>query len=326
MALRDFLRYIYLKAFVTILRIIVMASGRRRRIEALMPRDPRVIRQSVKIPSRDKGRYIKADIYRPATPPSQEGGEEEEPLLPVLVNWHGSGFIMPLFGADAPFCARVAREVGIAVLDADYRKAPETPFPGPVNDVEDVLLWVASQKQKQRFDATRVAVSGFSAGGNLAIVAATKLRKELAGVIDILAVLSFYPLINLAAPPETKQVAAPINPFPAWQLRLFNECYAPDESIRTDPAVSPYFADAADFPRTVALATCSGDVLGPETEELGERLRRENADGRKVSRLVCEGVRHGFNSGVIADGSFEDVRREELYTFATGVLKGVFKS
>ncbi|KAI1119571.1 alpha/beta-hydrolase [Nemania sp. NC0429] len=315
MALGDLLQYLYLKMVVTLLRMIITISGRHRRIKALAPHDPQK-RKSIKIPSRDQGRYIAADIYYPST-------ASQEPL-PVLVNWHGSGFIIPLFGSDALFCSRVAQEVGIAVLDADYRKGPETPFPGPLNDVEDVLLWIASQNQ--RFDSTRIGVSGFSAGGNLAIVAATMLRKKLAGIVDIPVVVSFYPLINLAAPPETKMVAEPVSPFPAWRLHLFNDCYAPNPSLRTDPAVSPYFADPDDFPGTVALVTCGGDVLRPETEELGEKLRRNNRGGRKIIEHVCEGVRHGFDNGVIVDGSLEYVRREELYTFATIVLKDVFKS
>ncbi|KAI1176054.1 Alpha/Beta hydrolase protein [Nemania sp. FL0916] len=315
MALSNLLWYLYYKALVTVMRAVVFASGRHGRITALDPRGARRER-GVKIPSRDRGRDIKAEIYYPIAASNQP--------LPVLVNWHGSGFIMPLFGADALYCSRVAQEVGIAVIDADYRKAPETPYPGAVNDVEDVLLWVASQKQ--RFDPNRIAVSGFSAGGNLALVAATKLRKKLAGVINIPVVVSLYPLINLAAPPEAKKVPKPVNAFPPWRLHAFNNCYAPDPRSRTDPAISPYFADPADFPGTVVLATCGGDVLKPEATELGKKLKRINTSGRKIFEHDCEGVRHGFDNGVIEDGSFDYARREELYTFVTNALKSVFSS
>ncbi|KAI0096215.1 alpha/beta-hydrolase [Nemania sp. FL0031] len=314
MSLGSLLRYIYNKALVSLVRTVLVVTGRYKRIA----RVPRVSRyeSGVKIPSRDKGRSIVADIYYPNT--------ASDAPLPILVNWHGSGFIVPLFGSDALYCSRIARDVGIVVVDADYRKAPENPFPGPLNDVEDVLLWVASQRE--RFDSTRIAVSGFSAGGNLALVAATTLRKKLADVITIPAVVALYPLIDLAVAPETKKVPEPVTPFPPWRLRLFNDCYAPDPSIRTDPAVSPCFADPADFPGTVALATCGGDVLRPEVQKLGEKLKRDNDGERAVVEYICEGVRHGFDNGVIVDGSFEDKRRDELYNFATNVLKDVFKS
>ncbi|KAI0406900.1 Alpha/Beta hydrolase protein [Xylaria palmicola] len=311
MAQQGLFRYLYLKAVVTLLRLFLIVKRRR----TLVPPDSRQ-RRGVKIPSRDKGRYIMADIYYPDT-------ESREPL-PVLVNWHGSGFIVPNLGSDALFCARTAQHAGIAVLDADYRKGPETPFPGAVHDVEDTLLWVASQSRQ--FDPTRVAVSGFSAGGNLAIVAATTLRRKLAGAVNIRALLSIYPLINLAAPPETKRVPRPIRPFPPWLLRVFNDCYAPDPDTRTDPIVSPYFADVADFPDTVALVTCEGDNLRPEVQELGERLRQSNGDKRKIIEHICEGVYHGFDNGSVSPGSVEDARREELYNLATNVLKDVFKA
>ncbi|KAI0449970.1 Alpha/Beta hydrolase protein [Xylaria acuta] len=315
MAKHSLFRYLYCKALVTLLRVFVAVTGTTsvRRSRALVPRDSRVQR-GIKIPSRDPARHIVADIYYP--------NADSDAPLPVLVNWHGSGFIMPYFGSDAFFCSRVARDAGIAVLDVDYRKGPETPYPCAVNDAEDALLWVASRNQ--RFDSTRIAVSGFSAGANLALVAATKLRQKLAGAINIAAVLAMYPLINLAARPETKRVPNPIRPFRPWALRLFNDCYAPDPSTRTDPAVSAYFADPDHFPETVALITCERDVLRPETEELGERLRRNNGNEKQIIEHVLEGVRHGFDNSDIADGSIEHVRREELYTLAINILKDVF--
>ncbi|KAI0477985.1 alpha/beta-hydrolase [Xylaria cf. heliscus] len=320
MAQHSLFQYLYLKALVTLVRgfVALRNATSRRRNRALVPRNSR-IQRAIKIPSRDTGRYIIADIYYPDTTSNAP--------LPVLVTWHGSGFIIPNLGSDALFCSRVAQNAGIAVLDVDYRKSPETAYPGAVNDAEDALLWVASASQNQRFDPTRIAVCGFSAGGNLALVAATKLRQKLAGTINISAVLAMYPLINLAAPPETKTVPNPIQPFQPWALRLFNDCYAPDPSTRTDPTVSAYFANPDDFPETVALVTCEGDVLRPEAEELGERLRRNNSNGKKIIEHMCKGVRHGFDNGSIAsfvDGSIEQVRREELYALAINILKDTF--
>ncbi|KAH8156134.1 hypothetical protein CIB48_g12113, partial [Xylaria polymorpha] len=295
----------------TLLRVFVNVS----RATSAHRRRARVRRGSqIKIPSRDKGRHILADIYYP--------NAASNAPLPVLVNWHGSGFFLPNLGSDALFCSRVARDAGIVVLDVDYRKGPETPYPGPLNDAEDALLWVASQNQD--FNSARIAVSGFSAGGNLALVAATKLRQKLVGAIHIPVVLAMYPLINLAAAAEVKMVPKPIKPIPLWLLRLFNDCYAPDPAMRADPAVSAYFADPDDFPETVALITCGGDVLRPEAQELGERLRRNNNNGKKIIEHVLDGVRHGFDNSNVVDGTIEHVRREELYTLAIDILKDTF--
>ncbi|RWA11840.1 hypothetical protein EKO27_g3263 [Xylaria grammica] len=242
--------------------------------------------------------------------------------LPVLVNWHGSGFVVSFLGSNALFCSRIAQRASIIVVDVDYRKSPETPFPGAFNDVEDALLWVASQGQ--RFDPARIAVSGFSAGGNLALVAATKLRKKLASVLNVSAVIAMYPSTDLATSPGTRTIPKPINPAPPWLFSLFIDCYAPDKGLRKDPAISPLFADPADFPETVALITCEGDGLRPEAQELAEKLKRNSYGARKVFEYVCEGVGHGFDTNA-AKGSVEYVAREKLYEVATNIVKDAFR-
>ncbi|KAF2185674.1 alpha/beta-hydrolase, partial [Zopfia rhizophila CBS 207.26] len=233
---------------------------------------------------------------------------------PILVNWHGSGFIFPLLGSDSLFCARVARDTGLLVLDADYRKAPETPFPGPLHDVEDALRWVATQPK--RFDLTRVAVSGFSAGGNLALVAASALKRTLVD-LTIPVVVAIYPVTDLSIKPEAKTVPNPRKPTSPHIANLFNDCYAPDKAIRTDPRVSPSLADPADFPPTVAILTCEGDNLAPEANALADKL----GDGqRKVVNRTLKAVHHGFDKGA-KKGTNEWDQREKAYTLTVKTLK-----
>ncbi|KAI1754346.1 alpha/beta-hydrolase [Xylaria castorea] len=309
-----FFQYLYLKIVVVSLRIVIaLTTGTAlRRDKASVSLAVRK-QKHVKIPSRDKGRYILADIYYPPTTTSPAPS-------PVLLNWHGSGFVFPMLGSDTLFCSRIAQNAGVVVVDVDYRKGPETPFPGAINDAEDALGWVTSQAQ---LDSNRVAVSGFSAGGNIALVAATTLRKRLAGLIGISAVFSIYPVVNLAIPVEDKKVPNPINPPPQWIFRLFNDCYAVNPDTWTDPAISPFFADPSDFPRTVALITCEGDTLRPEAQELAEKLIRNNEDEKTIISHVLEGVPHGFDKGAV-DGSIEHIRREEAYGLVEKVLKDTF--
>lgn len=101
-----------------------------------------VARKHVRIPSRQPGRMIKAEIYTPI----HDGrgvrrtgtGPNGQAVGPVHVNWHGSGFVMDCFGADADLCAFLADKMRCTVIDADYRKAPEHPFPAGIQDAEDV--------------------------------------------------------------------------------------------------------------------------------------------------------------------------------------------
>jgi hypothetical protein len=91
----------------------------------------------VSIESRDKGRYIKTRVYNKAKLENEES--QGRVPSPVLINWHGSGFVIPALGSDHVWCERVARETGVVVIDADYRKGPEDPFPAAVEDCRDVI-------------------------------------------------------------------------------------------------------------------------------------------------------------------------------------------
>lgn len=314
-----FFQYLRLKVIVVLLRTYLrLTSGDKiRRDQALVPRD--VKHERVKIPSREASRYILADIYYPPGFPSSSSASPQT-LPPVLVNWHGSGFVFPLLGTDALFSSRMARETGTVVVDADYRKAPETPFPGPLHDAEDALRWVGTQSY--RFDTTRVAVCGFSAGANLALTTATSLRKNLRGLVDIRVALINYGLLDLAADPVSKKVPRPINAHPIWALHMFNDCYAPDVESRTDPAVSPSFAHPEDFPPTVALLSAEGDTLWPEANTLAKNLEVSSAPVKVVNKIF-EGVPHAFDKGT-EEGTVAWKRREEAYALMASLLKESF--
>ncbi|CAI4212773.1 unnamed protein product [Parascedosporium putredinis] len=137
---------------------------------------------------------------------------------PALINWHGSGFVFPSLSIDHEYCSQIAQKAGIFVLDADYRKSPEHPYPAPVEDVEDVLAWVG--EQSTFIDASRLAVSGFSAGAVLAFVAASVLRSSYPK-LNIRAALGVYPGTDLATDPQTRIIPAPVQPIPPKVLDIF---------------------------------------------------------------------------------------------------------
>lgn len=317
-----FFQYLRLKFIVVLLRawLAVSSEKQQQRDRDLVP--PEVPEERLRIPSRDSGRDIIAYLHLPpghsSTPMPSSSSSLPKPL-PILVNWHGSGFIFPLLGTDTLLCARLARDANIAVLDADYRKGPEHTFPGALHDAEDVLRWVSTQSH--RFDRTRVAVSGFSAGGTIAVAAATALRKQLEGLISIQIVFSIYALLDIAKPPEEKKVPRPINAHPIWALHLFNDCYAPDVHSRMEPAISPAFADPEDFPPTVVLITAEGDTLRPEVNALAKRLIANTQ--KNVVNEIIEGVPHAFDKGC-EEGTIAWIRREEMYELVTKLLKEAF--
>ncbi|EXA34839.1 hypothetical protein FOQG_13225 [Fusarium oxysporum f. sp. raphani 54005] len=171
--------------------------------------------------------------------------------LPLVINWHG---------------------------------APEYPLPGALEDAEDTFRWVEGQRI---FDLDRVALSGFSSGGNLALVASSELRREFK--MNIRAVYAFYPGVDFSIPPEEKKVPEPIRPLPVSFQHLLTEAYVPRVEDRKSPKASPMYAEAISFPEHVMLVACSGDIFTPEIEVFGKKLERA---GRDVEVVRIQGA-HG---------------------------------
>jgi len=275
MVAHSFWQYVRLKLIVTLLRLLNHLSTR-----SHFKTTPTCNRKLIRIPSRDLNRFVDAWLYYP---PNQNPSEKHA----LVVNWHGGGCILPNLGMDHDFCERIATGGNVLVLDVDYRKAPEDPFPAAVEDAEDTLRWVESQEHQ--FDLDRVALSGFSSGGNLALVASSELRRDFK--INIRAVYAFYPGVDFTIPPERKIVKAPIRPLPLWFQNLITEAYLPRIEDRKSPKASPMYADPAAFPDKVMLFIYPGDVLSPEAEAFGKMLK---GAGRDAEVVRIEGA-HGFD-------------------------------
>ena len=96
---------------------------------------------------------------------------------PVIVYYHGGGHVFGSLETHDTACRYLCREAGCAVVSVDYRMGPEFPFPAAVDDSYDALRWVADKADMLGFNATKIAVSGDSAGGNLAAVVALMARE-----------------------------------------------------------------------------------------------------------------------------------------------------
>lgn len=300
MATHTFWQYLRLKAIITLIRLFNYIGTR----SHLKP-STTCNRKVVRLPSRNLGRFIQAWVYYPQ---NYKEGEKRG----LVVNWHGGACMLPNLGMDHEFCEKIANESGVLVLDVDYRKAPEYPFPAAVEDVEDVLRWVESQPRL--FDTARVALSGFSSGANLALVASSELRQQFS--INIRAVYAFYPGVDFTIPPEQKTVSNPIRPLPAGFQHLLTEAYLPHVEDRKSPRASPMYADAASFPERVLLFACSGDAFTPEIEAFGEKLEKAGC-GVEIVRM--EGA-HGCDKR-INPKTFNPEARDMSYNKVVGNLK-----
>lgn len=104
------------------------------------------------------GRTISARLYMP------EGTEGTPPLT---LYYHGGGWVIGTLDTHDATCRALVRASGSALLSIAYRLSPEYPYPAPVEDCYDALVWAAANAESLGIDGTRLAVAGDSAGGNL---------------------------------------------------------------------------------------------------------------------------------------------------------------
>lgn len=111
---------------------------------------------------------------------------------PLVLFFHGGGFVIGDLDTHASFCAELSRALDLPVLAVDYRLAPEHPWPAAPDDCEAAARWAAAGPADLPRGVTGLVVCGDSAGGNLAIVTAMALRDAPAAV-PVIAQLPFYP-------------------------------------------------------------------------------------------------------------------------------------
>ena len=175
---------------------------------------------------------------------------------PLLVFFHGGGFVLGDLDTHEPFCAEIARLLDLPVVAVDYRLAPEHPWPAGPDDAIAASRWLAGSPEALGRKVTGLVTCGDSAGGNLAIVASLALRDEPAAV-PVIAQWPIYP------------AADPVKGYPSFTdfaegylltregMHWFDRCYAPDAR---DWRYAPLLKSQAGMPPTL-IVTASLDPI-----------------------------------------------------------------
>jgi acetyl esterase len=210
--------------------------------------------------------------------------------LPIVVFFHGGGWVLSSVDGHDPLARRIAKLTGALVVSVEYRLAPEHPYPAPFDDCWATTTWLAQNGRTWGGDPGRIAVCGDSAGGNLAAGVALRARDD--GVTLALQAL-IYPCIDDrqdASPSMTENAEGLF--LTARDMAWFWDHYVPDEH-RADPRAVPARAHTADL-RGLAPAfvqTAEYDPLRDEGESYAARI----ADaGVPVEVIRYPGVVHGF--------------------------------
>ncbi|MGV1009036.1 MAG: alpha/beta hydrolase [Dermatophilaceae bacterium] len=195
---------------------------------------------------------------------------------PVLVHYHGGGFVTgSLDAADEP-CRALANDVEALVVSVTYRKAPESTFPAAHDDAWAALGWAAEHAGRYGGDPARLAVMGDSAGGNLAASVAVRARDE--GRPAIKAIVLLYPLVSPAADTASRREYAQGYIIDAPSLEYFRVQYAASPRDELDPRLDLDRTPAlAGLPPTLVL-TNEYDMIRDEGEAFARRLAQEGVD------------------------------------------------
>jgi acetyl esterase len=223
---------------------------------------------------------VHARVYRPAT----EGPH------PTIVFFHGGGFVIGDLDTHDDHARLLCRDVDAVVLSVDYRRAPETPFPGGYEDCLAATLWAVEHAEELGGDPDRVAVAGDSAGGNLS--AAVTLGARDVGV-RLAAQLLLYPGVDFTENDEYPSRVENAEGYflTAADMEWFRSHYMPDPSRGSDPYASVLHApDLTGLPPAV-VATAEYDPLRDEGEAYAAALEKA---GVPVTMRRFDGLIHGF--------------------------------
>ncbi|KAL4979411.1 Alpha/Beta hydrolase protein [Aspergillus desertorum] len=281
-------------------------------------------------------------------PPDYHHNRKEGRRLPVVVNFHGGGFTLGGPSDDSRWAQAILSEVGAVVVSVGYRRAPEHPFPAAVDDGVLALQYLASHAVDLGLDISRIALSGFSAGGNLAVTVPLRLRDILVQAeherwlsradstvqlvsatdndLQIVALFCWYPILDFNEPREHRRAMSiePSKTLPSFFTTLFDESYLPDLEQRKSPYASPVHAtdDALrdSLPQDIFFFICEWDMLLNEGQLFCRRLQDIN---KHVRAMMVEKARHAWDK---SPNPFRNTTKVNiLYKDACADMKAIFE-
>lgn len=235
--------------------------------------------------------------------------------FPVLVYFHGGGWVIANIDVYEPSCRALCNAAEAIVVSVNYRQSPEAKYPAAVNDAYAATQWIIQNAAQINGDASRVAVAGESAGGNLATVACLKAKDE-GGRMPI-AQLLVYPVTDTSMSQPSYAENTDTQPLHTAMMSWFWNYYLENDAQKMEKYVAPLMADDLGGLPPAIVITAEHDPLRDEGEQYAKKL----ADaGVSVTSKRFDGVVHEFFglAGAVS-------KAKEAITFAADGLKEVFE-
>ena len=216
-------------------------------------------------------------------------GTEHGAALPALVYFHGGGWVFGDLDTHDGVCRLIANSAGCAVISVDYRLAPEHKFPAAVEDAVTATEWIAAHGATLGIDASRLAVGGDSAGGNLAAVVALIARER--GAPRLRLQLLIYPATDFVTSDDPQRERFEGFPLNVATMNWFRDHYLRGAADYGDWRASPLRApDLSGLPPAYVLTV----GFDPLHEEGALYARRLEEAGVPVKHRHYERQMHGF--------------------------------
>lgn len=207
----------------------------------------------------------------------------------IILYCHGGGFFTGSLEYSRTLTTKFASAASADLLSFNYRLAPEHPSPAALEDA----LKVWGYLMHLGYGAKNVILAGDSAGGNLALSLALKLKED--GRILPKALILFSPWTDLTLSGASHEKKAALDPIlTADYLKRARDAYVPDgsnnSSLYTDPLISPLYGDYTDFP-PVYIQVGTNEILFNDSTDLHKKLLRQNVPAKLT---VYKGMWHVF--------------------------------
>jgi acetyl esterase len=213
---------------------------------------------------------------------------------PLLVFYHGGGWVIGDLDTHDALCRLTCRDAGIQVLSIGYRLAPEHPAPAAIDDAYAAFEWAYQHTDELGAIAGKVAVGGDSAGGNLAAVVSQLARDKARDSGDPAPVLQWllYPRTDFTARSRSLSLFARGFLLTKRDMDFFESQYLRTSGIdKTDPRLSPALAESLSGLAPALIAVAGFDPMRDEGESYASALR---AAGTPVDLRYLGSLTHGF--------------------------------